>query len=315
MPNELNSNNTLPRLRRDATTTAASFSGALPGVYRGVIVSRDDPDKQGRVKVALPHIFGDVPVDELPWVYPITSAWNVASGQNGSSGSGGGSGGSPSASALNVASRANGSAGSGGAGGAGGPGGANGSGAKQTGGTVNVPPLGAPVVCMFEGGDHRYPMYIGGSFGKPGFTDTVPQHTFAANSNSPDNYSFTSPRGTKLMSDERPGKEKVFMTTPEGDYVSISKSGLTEIKANGTVSIKGANLVSVQCDSSVQLKGSKVILYSTGDLVVEGASSVNVNSNSVVNVQAGTINLNCNTSQTGVSQIKEVDTTPAFDAK
>src|ERR1700746_1345534 len=112
MPNELDSGSSLPRLRRDTTTTASSFSGALPGVYRGVVVSRDDPDKQGRVKVALPHIYGDVPLDELPWVYPITSAWNVASGSNGSSGSGGGSG--------------------------------SGSGAKQTGGTVNVPPLGAP---------------------------------------------------------------------------------------------------------------------------------------------------------------------------
>jgi hypothetical protein len=287
MPNELNSNNSLPRVRRDPTVTAASFSGALPGVYRGVIVSRDDPDKQGRVKVALPHVFGDVPVDELPWVYPITSAWNVAGGEEG---------------------------GAGGSGNPGNPGGGSSNG-KQTGGTVNVPPMGAPVVCMFEGGDHRYPMYMGGSFGKPGFTDTVPEHSFAANSNSPDNYSFTSPRGTKLMSDERPGKEKVFMTTPEGDYVSISKAGLTEIKAKGTVSIKAANLVSVQCDSSVQLKGNKVILYSTGDLVVEGASSVNVNSNSVVNVQAATINLNCGSSQTAVSQLKQVDTSPVFDGK
>lgn len=267
MPNELDSGSSLPRVRKDPTATASSFSGALPGVYRGVIVSRDDPDKQGRVKVALPHIYGDVPVDELPWVYPITSAWQTSDKE------------------------------------------------RKSGGTVNVPPLGAPVVVQFEGGDHRYPMYIGGSFGKPGFTDTVPDHTFAKNGNSPDNYSFTSPRGTTIQCDERPGKEKVIMYLPEGDYISVSKAGLIEVSSKQTVSIKAASLVSVQCDSAVQVKGNKIIVYSTGDLVVEGASSVNVNSGSVVNVQAPSINLNCGSSSTAVSQIKEVDTSPAFDAK
>jgi hypothetical protein len=254
-------------MHRDATKTAASFSGALPGVYRGVIVSRDDPDKQGRVKVSLPHIYGDVPVDELPWVYPITSAWNTSDKT------------------------------------------------RPAGGAVNVPPMGAPVVCMFEGGDHRYPMYIGGSFGKPGFTDTVPEHSFAANGNSPDNYSFTSPRGTTIQCDERPGKEKVIMYSPEGNYVSMSKAGLIEVKSKDAVSIKGANLVSLQCDSAVQLKGNKVILYSTGDLVVEGANSVSLNSNSPVHLQGSAINLNCNTSQTGTPPIKEVNTAAVEDAK
>src|SRR5262245_12751106 len=141
MPNELNSNNSLPRVRRDPTITTASFSGALPGVYRGVIVSRDDPDKQGRVKVSLPHVFGDVPVDELPWVYPITSAWQVASqdGEGGGSGSGGGTAGGAGARGLSVSPTVAGGNGSGGSGGAGGAGTQ-----KQTGGTVNVPPMGAP---------------------------------------------------------------------------------------------------------------------------------------------------------------------------
>src|SRR6266850_1955314 len=197
MPNELNSNNSLPRVRKDATTTAASFSGALPGVYRGTIVSRDDPDKQGRVKVSLPHVFGDVPVDELPWVYPITSAWKTSDKKN-----------------------------------------------RPAGGTVNVPPMGAPVVVQFEGGDHRYPMYIGGSFGKPGFTDTVPEHTFAKNKNSPDNYSFTSPGGNTMHIDDRAGTQKILAMDPKGNYASIAQSGLIEVKSTKTVSIKGAELVS-----------------------------------------------------------------------
>jgi len=65
----------------------------------------------------------------------------------------------------------------------------------------------------------------------------------------------------------------------------------------------------------VQVKGNKVILYSTGDLVVEGANSVNVNSDSVVNIQASSIKLNGNSSQTAVSQLKTIDTTSTFDGK
>jgi len=77
VPNTLDSSNPLPSHNKK-TETAASFSGSLNSMYRGTVIDRDDPDKQGRVKVALPHIFGDVPQDELPWVYPITSAWNTS---------------------------------------------------------------------------------------------------------------------------------------------------------------------------------------------------------------------------------------------
>jgi hypothetical protein len=287
MPNELDSGSSLPHVHRDATKTVSSFSGALPGVYRGVIVSRDDPDKQGRVKVALPQIYGDVPVDELPWVYPITSAWNVA------------------------ASDSNGGSSSGGSGGAGGS-----NGSKPTGGTVNVPPMGAPVVVQFEGGDHRYPMYIGGSFGKPGFTDTVPEHSFAKNGNSPDNYSFTSPGGTKIQCDDRAGTQKVIAIDPKGNYVSIAQSGLIEVKSKDTVSIKGASLVSMDCDSAVQIRGNKVLIYSTGDLVIEASGTINVNGGSTVNIQSGgAINLNCGSSSTATPPFKEIQTDPNFDGK
>jgi len=73
-------------------------------------------------------------------------------------------------------------------------------------------------------------MYLGGSFGKPGFTNTVPDHTFAANGNSPDNYSFTTPDGTCVQMDSRSGTQKIIATTPQGDYVSISQTGLIEVR-------------------------------------------------------------------------------------
>lgn len=274
--NELDTSSDLSKIQKPHETNA-TFSGAHPGFYRGLVISRDDPDKQGRVKVSLPHVYGDIPVDELPWVYPTTSSWNTSNmGQAGS---------------------------------------ANGlqPGKAGAGGNVNVPPLGSPVVVAFEGGDHRYPMYFGGSFGKPQIANQVPNYSFSKNGNSPDNYSMTTPDGSMVQIDNRPGTQKIIAIAPTGDYVSIAQSGLIEVKAKKTVSIKGAELVSIDCDSAVQIRGNKVIVYSSGDLVIEGASSVNVNSNSVVNIQAGQINLNCGSSQTAQSQFKEIDSSPTFD--
>ena len=273
--NELETSDELPRDR--GTETRASFSGAHPGFHRGVVISRDDPDKQNRIKVAIPAIYGDTPTPELPWVYPCSPSWPTSN--KGTDGS------------VNGTS----------------------SGKTGAGGSANVPPLGAPVIVAFEGGDHRYPMYFGGAPTKPAGLTGIPDYTFAKNGNSPDNYSYTTPNGSMVQIDNRPGAEKIIAIAPTGDYVSISQSGLVEVKAKKTVSIKGADIVSIDCDSAVQIRGNKVIVYSSGDLVVEGASSVNVNSNSVVNIQASQINLNCGSSQTAVSNLKEVDTTPTFD--
>ena len=268
MSNELDSSSSLPRLRLDSTSTHSSFAGALLGIHRGVVVSRDDPDKQGRIKVAFTQIMGDVPVDELPWVYPITPAWQTTDTS------------------------------------------------RPAGGAVNVPPLGTQVVCMFEGGDHRYPMYLGGSFGKPGFTDTVPAHSFAANGNSPDNYSFTSPGGNTMQVDDRAGTQKILAMDPKGNYVSIAQSGLIETKSQDTVSTKAENMVSIDCVSAVQIRGNKVLVYSTGDLVIEASGTINVNGGSTVNIQSGgNINLNCGSSSTGQQQFKEITTSPNFDGK
>jgi hypothetical protein len=273
--NELETASELPR--DTGTETRASFSGAHLGFFRGLVVARNDPDNQNRIKIALPHVYGDIPIDELPWVYPCSSSWPTSNkGQNG---------------AVNGTQ----------------------SGQTGAGGSTNVPPLGSPVIVAFEGGDHRYPMYFGGAPTKPAGLTPIPKYTFSKNPGSPDNYSYTTPNGSMVQIDNRPGAEKIIAIAPTGDYVSISQAGLIEVKGKKTVSIKGAELVSIDCDSAVQMRGNKVILYSSGDLVVEGASSVNVNSNSVVNIQASQINLNCGSSQTAKSNLKEVDTTPTFD--
>jgi hypothetical protein len=266
MKNELNNQDPNPR-RAGGTETVSSFGGSLHGFYRGTVVSRDDPDKQGRVKIACPQIYGDIPVDELPWTYPVNHSWKTSSED------------------------------------------------QPQGGSVGVPPLGSPVLIGFEGGDHRYPLMFGGCFGKPGFTDTVPANTFGANENSPDNYSFTSPRGTSLLCDERVGKEKVMMGNKEGNYFSMSKAGLTEAKSQDALSFKGENLITSQSNKQIQHKAPQILIYSAGSgvIVIEGAEQVNINSGGTVNVQAGTINLNCGGSKTAKDNLKEISTEPAFD--
>jgi len=257
--------------------THAAFSGAHPGFHRGIVVARDDPDKHNRIKVDLPYIYGSIPVDEIPWAYPCSASYPTSNkGQTGA---------------------------------------ANGTKPGQTGagGQTNVPPLGSPVIVAFEGGDHRYPMYFGGAPTKPQGLTPTPQYAFSKNGTSPNNYSYTSPNGSMVHLDNRPGAEKIIAIAPTGDYVSISHAGLIEVKGKKTVSVKGAELVSIDCDSAVQMRGNKVILFSSGDLVVEGANSVNVNSASVVNVQAPTINLNCGSSMSAKDNLKQVDTTPTFD--
>ena len=94
---------------------------------------------------------------------------------------------------------------------------------------------------------------------KPQGLTAIPQYTFAKNGQSPDNFAYTSPNGSMVQLDNRPGAEKIIAIAPTGDYASISHAGLIEVKAK-TVSIKGAELVSIDCDSAVQIRGNKIIL-------------------------------------------------------
>jgi hypothetical protein len=78
---------------------------------------------------------------------------------------------------------------------------------------------------------------------KPQGLTAIPQYTFAKNGQSPDNFAYTSPNGSMVQLDNRPGAEKIIAIAPTGDYASISHAGLIEVKAKKTVSIKGAELV------------------------------------------------------------------------
>jgi len=279
MPNQLDTSQASSHTAPDNTATQAAFPNSLLGIHRGQVVDRSD--SQNRVRVMVPGVHGpSVSVPELPWAYPLAQAHNTSNP------------------------------------------------AFPSGGTSSVPPLGSWVAVHFEKGDARFPLYQGAGFGAPNFPNTVPAFSYpqpatgaapppsgqatAPPGGSPDNFSHTTPDGTMIQLDNRPGTQKILAMDPKGNYVSIAQSGLVEVKSKDAVSIKGANLITVNCDSAIQIKGNKCIVYASGDLVVEGANSVNVNSGTVVNVQAAKINLNCGSSSTGKGDAKTISTVPAF---
>lgn len=42
----------------------------FPGIYRGEVSDRKDPEKRFRVRVKCPQVYGDIPEAQLPWAYP-----------------------------------------------------------------------------------------------------------------------------------------------------------------------------------------------------------------------------------------------------
>lgn len=52
-----------------------STPGRFPGIYRGVVVDRKDPDLQLRLKVSCHTVFGELAKKDLPWAYPALGSW------------------------------------------------------------------------------------------------------------------------------------------------------------------------------------------------------------------------------------------------
>jgi hypothetical protein len=46
----------------------------LLGTYCGVVENVKDPEKLGRVKVRVPHVFGFIGQNDLPWALPAGTA-------------------------------------------------------------------------------------------------------------------------------------------------------------------------------------------------------------------------------------------------
>lgn len=102
------------------------------GLYRGVVVANDDaaipPGRIGRVQVAIPEVYGELPKDALPWAWPCNSVFG---------------GGLYSTSTKKMVYTGTDSA------------------AQIASGLIAIPPIGATAFVQFEQGDPQVPILMG----------------------------------------------------------------------------------------------------------------------------------------------------------
>lgn len=171
------------------------------------------------------------------------------------------------------------------------------------GGYGSVPPLGAPVLICFEGGNPHYPMYIGGWWGVKSSSCATPTHAHGSD-NLPNNCYFTTPRGTTVQLDDREGRpgcennnEKVLIRLPEGDYIAVNISGKTQVRPEKHLDLRTTVRIEIQCDQRIEVKAKNVSVYATDETFVQGGKTVHIRGGSAVNVDASSINLNCGMAQ------------------
>lgn len=61
-------------LLRSHFPTPPSIPPTLSGPWKGVVEQRTDPERKGRLKVRVAGFFDTIPVEDLPWLWPDTSA-------------------------------------------------------------------------------------------------------------------------------------------------------------------------------------------------------------------------------------------------
>jgi hypothetical protein len=204
--------------RRREVTPTSLFSG----FYRATVLVREDPNKQYRIKVNCPQVYGDISKNDLPWSYPMYPAW-------------------------------------------------------RSGGHGHVPPIGAPVLICFEGGNPQYPMWFAGWWGDSSSTVQMPECAHSLD-NKPDNTFITTPRGTSIQLDDRSSSsnkpsnnEKILLRMPEGDYISITIEGVTQVRPNRSIDLRAPIKIEVQGGQDVEIKSNgNVSIYSKNNIYLEG---------------------------------------------
>lgn len=182
------------------------------------------------------------------------------------------------------------------------------------GGYGAVPPVGAPVLICFEGGNPHYPMYIGGWWGLESSSCHTPTHAHGYD-NLPDNYYFTTPRGTTVQLDDRKSRkgkgsnnEKILLRLPEGDYITINIDGKTQLRPEKQLDLRTTVRIEIQCNNRIEIKAKDVSVYAQNNVSIQGGKTINVRGGSAVNVDASRINLNCGSAQAVDGQGQKITT-------
>lgn len=148
-------------------------------------------------------------------------------------------------------------------------------------GTFFLPEVGDEVVVGFEQGDTRFPLVLGGLWGK---VDAPP----ATNEDGKNNLRLIKSRSGHIVRlDDTDGAEKIEVIDKSG------KNSVTVDTASNTITIKAAtDLVLEAGDGKVSIKGASVEVTATQGVKIEGQTTVDVKASGQVNVKGATVNLN-----------------------
>lgn len=184
------------------------------GLFSGIVVDNNDPDKQGKCKIRVYGIFENaIPDDHLPWALPDFSF---------------------------IGSKV---------------------------GSFIVPPNGAIVKVYFDSGDIYLPHYTT----KAVKADSLP-----------------------TQKDIDYPNNMVMFETDEGDYLTVNrKSKITTYKHNsGTIiTIEKDGIVKIDCKNKLEIdSGGNMIINSKGSIDIKQATTLTVNSSTVIPSLTGPFN-------------------------
>jgi len=172
-------------------------------------------------------------------------------------------------------------------------------GAGAQAGIFHVPAEGDPVMIAFENGDSRFPMYVGGWWGKP---DGVLDTPSSCQKNPPTTRAWTTPNGHAIEFSDDPGKESVTIkwhqskdNSPDGEdrysFISVDKDGSVQVQdhtgtsillnaADGkegvTIRDSNGNIVSTDKDGIKLVQKDGVYVEAKKDLIQLAGKSVTV---------------------------------------
>lgn len=121
-------------------------------------------------------------------------------------------------------------------------------------GAFLIPDVGDEVLVIFEGGDARSPIVVGGLWNG---ADAPPESI----SGSVDRWTFTGKAGTRIaIMEDQAGQENVVIETPGGSKLTVTDAGGGKItmRAGGATVQMSPSGVTVRTGSNVTIEGSMV---------------------------------------------------------
>ncbi len=107
-------------------------------------------------------------------------------------------------------------------------------------GLFTVPQKGAGVWIEYEGGDLRYPIWVGGYWATAEVPDLVPKEAPLAAA-----FTLQTPNGDGIVISDAPGRGRILIQSATGAKISIADDGITIDNGQGAVITLKGNAVDV----------------------------------------------------------------------